>query len=130
MVGRPIARSRRIAAAATLLLSAAAAVTAAARVAAVTTVGSGTLTICRDWLVYDSCTPYHHVGLPKRIALGDRLKVVFGSNPKEYVFHVIAIHRHGGACTLLNRHTGAHESGEKIVVAPCQPAPPQSALAR
>jgi hypothetical protein len=88
---------------------------------AVTTPGSGGLTICRDWLVYASCGTYHHVTLPRRIVVGDVITLTFGSSDKEYDFHVVGIERHGRTCTIKSRHTGAHNSGEKIVVEGCAP---------
>jgi hypothetical protein len=90
---------------------------------AVTTPGVGVLTKCRDWLVYESCNTYHHVALPKRIATGDQIRLIFGSNMKKYTFPVVQIRQHGESCTLLNEHSSADERGEKIVVDPCQPTP-------
>jgi hypothetical protein len=116
-------------AAAAALLPGASAAVAAKPVTAVTTPGSGNLTICRDWLVYNTCDTYHHVALPRRVAAGDKFQVTFGSNPKMVEFHVIGIRRHGKSCTLLSPHTGAHESGEKIVVGACGRAP-KPAVAR
>jgi len=90
----------------------------------VTTQGLGDLTICRNWLVTNTCDIYHHVALPKRVAVGDHFVVTFGSNPKIYKFHVVGIRRHGKSCTLLSKHTTADETGEKIVVAACAAATP------
>ena len=95
---------------------------AADTIEAVTTPRSGTLTVCRDWLVYDSCSTYHHVGLPDRIAVGDKVELTYGSNPKDYIFHVTGIRRHGDACTLLSDRSGPDGAGEKIEIAACQPA--------
>jgi hypothetical protein len=86
---------------------------------AVTTPGSGILTKCRDWLVYLSCSTYHHIALPGRVAVGDDVKLTYGSNPKEYVFHIARIRRHGDGCTILSSQSGAGEEAEKIEVAPC-----------
>jgi hypothetical protein len=105
---------------AAMLLAAASAARADKPAALVTTPGTAELTICRDWLVYDTCDA-HHITLPKRVAVGDKFQVTFGSNPKMVEFHVIGIRRHGKSCTLLSPHTGANESGEKIV-ADCRPA--------
>jgi hypothetical protein len=79
------------------------------------------LTICRDWLVYRSCDTYHHVALPRRIAVGDQIKLIFGSSDKEYDFRVVGIDRRGDSCTIRSPHSGAHDSGERIVVEACEP---------
>ena len=89
---------------------------------AITTPGSGTLTMCRDWLVYESCTRYHKVELPPRIAVGDRVDVTYGSNPKDYTFHVIEIRHEGDDCILLSARSGSGGKGEKIEVTPCAAA--------
>ncbi len=97
---------------------------------AITTPGSGTLTMCLDWFLYNSCNTYHHVALPERIAVGDKITVTFGSNPKDYDFHVVAIHHHGERCTILSDHSGAGDKGERIEVARCHPAAKPAAAAR
>ena len=106
--------------AAACLPSGSAPIAAAAAAEAVTTPGSGTLTKCRGWLVYTSCTTYGKIALPARIAVGDRIDLVYGSNPKDYRFHVVGIRRHGDRCTILSDHSGAGVDGEKIEVAPCR----------
>jgi hypothetical protein len=116
------ARWCRRAIAATALVAAVAAPAAGAQVAAITAPGSGTLTICRDWLVYKACDTYHHVALPAHIAVGDQIKLIFGSSDKEYIFRVVGIHRRGGLCTIRSPHTGPHDSGERLVVRHCKPA--------
>jgi uncharacterized membrane protein len=105
-----------------LIIGAAPAVTAADSVEAVTTQGSGTLTICRSWLVYDSCTTYSKVALPERIAVGDKLSLSYGSNPKDYTFPVLSIQHQGASCTILSDASAAAVGGEKIEVAQCQVA--------
>ena len=121
-------RSRRLAAAlaAAVLLTGGAAV-AAETAGAVTTPGSGTLTKCRDWLVFESCSTYHHVALPRRIAVGDRIDVAFGSNLKQFTFRVVRVRRRGDRCTLFDADRG--ENGDRIEVAPCR-APLRPAAAR
>jgi hypothetical protein len=114
-------RPRLGAAAFAALLLPAGTALAAETIEAVTTSGSGTLTMCRDWLVHTSCEAYHNVELPPRIAVGDKVAVTFGSNPKDYNFHVSAIRRRGDGCTILSEQSGADESGEKIEVSPCEP---------
>lgn len=95
---------------------------ALAEAGAVQTSGTATLTMCRDWLVYDSCSTYHNIAVPPVIAVGDAVRVHFGSSPKSYDFHVVGIHRHGEGCTLLSDHTGKDESGEKLRLDTCPPA--------
>ena len=93
---------------------------AAAAQEAVTTPGAGTLTKCRDWLVYLSCSTYHHIKVPDHVAIGDGLALTYGSNPKHYVFHVAQIRRQGNGCTLLSDRSGSGEEAERIDIAPCQ----------
>ena len=88
---------------------------------AVTTPGSGELTMCRDWLVYKSCNTYHKVELPGRVAVGDDLALTFGSNNKDYTFHVTGIVREGESCKLLSPASGAKGEGERIEVTNCRP---------
>jgi hypothetical protein len=96
---------------------------AAGTVEAVTTQGSGTLTICRNWLVYSSCTTYRKVALPERVAVGDKISLTFGSNPKDYTFPVRSIRHQGTKCTILSDEGGATVGGEKIEVAQCRKLP-------
>jgi hypothetical protein len=113
-----------MAAAFLMIIGAAPSVTEAAdTVEAVTTQGSGTLTICRNWLVYSSCTTYGKVALPERVAVGDRISLTFGSNPKDYTFPVRSIRHQGTSCTILSEGGGATVGGEKIEVAQCRKSP-------
>jgi hypothetical protein len=117
---RPAARLTAVLAA--VVLGAGGAAAAAGGVAAVATPGSGTLTKCRDWLVYESCNTYHHVALPKRVAVGDRIDLRFGSNPKQFTFQVVAIRLHRDSCTLLSNASAAGDKGDRIDVTPCRAA--------
>ena len=103
-----------------LIIGAAPAVAAADTVEAVTTQGTGMLTICRSWLVYNSCTTYSKVALPERIAVGDKLSLTYGSNPKDYIFPVLSIRHQGTSCTILSDASAAAVGGERIEVAHCQ----------
>ena len=87
----------------TFLLLAPVRIPAAATAAldAVTTPGSGTLTMCRDWLVYKSCATYHRIVVPQQVAIGDQLELDYGSNQKHYIFHVVRIRLDGAGCTIL-----------------------------
>ena len=91
-------------------------------VAAVTTSRSGKLTMCRNWLVYNSCTTYSKVALPERVAVGDKISLSYGSNPKDYTFPVLLIRRQGATCTILSDANKDAVGGEKIEVDPCQAA--------
>ena len=72
------------------------------RVTEIETPGSGTLTMCRDWLLYDSCTTYAHVTLPKRLAIGDAVPLSFGSDNRQYSFPISRIIKNGIVCTVLS----------------------------
>jgi len=91
-------------------------------VVAVTTPGTGSLTICRNWLVTNSCTTYGRVAVPRLVVVGDRLRLTYGSNPKDYTFPVRRIRYQDGSasCTILSDESTA-AGGEKIEVARCQP---------
>jgi hypothetical protein len=110
--------------AAALLATAAAPIAAAATetVAAVTTPHHGVLTMCRSWVVHRSCKPYYKVPIPERVAVGDRIKLTFGSNPKEYIFHVAQIRLDGAGCTILSHASNGAEDEERLDVSPCRPA--------
>ena len=82
--------------------------------------GFGTLTSCRSWLLFNSCTT-HKVRLPERISAGDRVQLTFGSNNKNYTFHVALIRLEGNACTLLSEDSRAKGEAEKIEVPRCVP---------
>jgi hypothetical protein len=88
---------------------------------AVTTAGSGSLTVCRSWVVYNSCDA-HKVTLPDQVSVGDEIKLTYGSNRKSYTFHVVQIRREGTACTILSDASGGREDGERLDIASCQPA--------
>ena len=114
-----------------LMISAAPSVADAAdTVEAVTTPGSGALTICRNWLVYDSCTTYSKVALPERVAVGDKLNLTYGSNPKDYTFPVLSIRHQGTSCTISNDASGVSAGGEKIEVTECTAMAKPAANAR
>jgi hypothetical protein len=87
---------------------------------AVTTLGQGELTMCRSWVVYQSCNTYHRIKLPQQIAIGDDVPVIFGSNNKEYKFHVTDILRDGERCKILSTASDPKGDGERIE-ANCQP---------
>lgn len=101
---------------------AAASPSVADEITAVTTPGTGVLTKCRNWLVYKSCNSYSKVELPKRIAIGDKLQIRFGSNQKAYTFPVGGIRREGDSCKILSAATDGAEDDENIVVLQCRPA--------
>src|SRR5581483_4215064 len=86
---------------------------AADPVAAVTVSGKGTLTICRNWILFRTCKSYDKIDLPPHIAVGDRLDLTFGGNPKDYLFHVVEIRRKGEGCLLLSDISQGHEDRER-----------------
>ncbi|HTQ35083.1 MAG TPA: hypothetical protein VMI30_13005 [Stellaceae bacterium] len=77
---------------------------AANGVVAIETDGSGALTMCRAWILFNSCKVYSHVALPKRVAIGDEVELSFGSENKQYTFPVVRIIKHGVACTVLSEN--------------------------
>ena len=77
--------------------------------------------MCRSLVVYNSCDA-HKVVLPSRIAVGDKIKLTYGSNPKNYNFHVVQIRQQDSGCTILSDASSGREDGEKIEIAPCQAA--------
>jgi hypothetical protein len=91
---------------------------AANEVTAISTGGTGDLTMCP----YTGCNLYHHIELPPKIAIGDKVPLRFGSNPKDYNFPVARITRDGDACVVYSQ-IGQTEKVEKIEVPSCQPAP-------
>ena len=102
---------------------------AADGVEAVTTPGSGELTTCRNWIVYNSCDA-HKVILPEQVAVGDDIKLTYGSNPKVYHFHVVQIRQQGAGCTILSDASGGSEDGEKLAVPQCQATPKPASQGR
>lgn len=96
---------------------------------AVTTPGSGALTMCRNWVVYNSCDT-HKVPVPQQVTVGDKIKFTYGSNPKDYIFHVVHIRQQGDSCTILSDVSAGREDGEKLEITPCQPSENPTAGAR
>ena len=98
--------------------------------AAVAVSGKGVLTICRNWIVFHTCKPYDKIELPRRIAVGDRLDLTFGSNPKDYLFQVVEIRQKGEGCLLLSNISKGHEDRERIEIPRCEPLAKQAAEPR
>jgi hypothetical protein len=96
---------------------------AADEVKAISTGGMGDLTMCPvTFPMYRSCNLYHHIKLPPQIALGDTVRLRYGSNPKRYQFPVVRIVHDGDTCTVFSQATET-EKVEKIEVAFCQVSP-------
>ena len=91
-------------------------------VEALVTSGPGVLTKCRYWLVATSCHHYHHVRLPRRIAVGDTINLTYGSNPKGYAFPVARIGIEDGHCTIYSEARGNPDQINKITVGSCRAA--------
>ncbi|HTZ36493.1 MAG TPA: hypothetical protein VMB84_10745 [Stellaceae bacterium] len=91
---------------------------------AIITDGKADLTMCRQqMMLYHACYLYHHVPVPGRIALGDKVHLRYGSNPKHYDFPVERIMRSGDSCTVYSQRSETEEV-EKMEIAPCAiPAP-------
>jgi len=107
--------------AALLVVAASCPPVAADEVAAIATGGTGDLTMCP----YTGCNLYHHIKLPPRIAVGDKVRLRFGSNPKRYDFPVARIVRDGGVCIVFSQLDKIADV-EKIEVASCgEASPPQ-----
>ena len=102
-----------------IILLLAGAARAADGVKAIETDGVGTLTMCRDWVVYDSCNVYNHVAVPKRIAVGDTVPLSFGSDNKQYAFPVARVIKNGIVCTVLSQADGDPEKMDKFEVPSC-----------
>jgi hypothetical protein len=98
--------------------------------AAVTVSGNAVLTICRNWLLFRTCKPYDKIELPTQVAVGDRLDLTFGSNPKDYLFRVVEIRQKGEGCVLLSDISMGHEDRERIEVPRCEPVAKQAAEPR
>jgi hypothetical protein len=96
---------------------------AADEVRAIETGGTGDLTMCPVGGI--SCNLYHHIDLPLRISIGDKVPVSFGSNPKQYDFPAAKIVvRDDDGCTVFSQLVET-ENVEKIDV-PCCHAVPQA----
>ena len=90
---------------------------AAEEVKAIETGGTGELTMCP--VGGFSCNLYHHIDLPPRIAIGDKVPVSFGSNPKQYSFPVAKIIvRDGDGCAVFSQ-LATTENVEKIDIPSC-----------
>jgi hypothetical protein len=111
----------------TLMLSPAA---LAQPLTAVTVSGKGVLTICRNWIVFRTCKPYDKIELPTQVAVGDKLDLTFGSNPKDYLFQVVEIRKKGDGCLLLSSISKGHEDRERIEVPRCEQATKEAAEPR
>lgn len=84
--------------------------------------GPGTLTKCFDWLAASPCRTYHHIRVPSRIAVGDTITLVFGSNPKQYRFSVARIALNGNHCEIFRQAGENQHHTDKIEIVPCYPA--------
>jgi hypothetical protein len=132
MVRRPRPSARRIRRARSVLVSlvglAAAGLSPAAAqeaLSSIDTPGRAKLQICRSWLVMRTCNEYSRVDVPSRIAVGDRLFLEFGSNPKSMTFAVSAIRLEDGTCTLFTEPPAPdtdESEVDKLTIAPCRKA--------
>jgi hypothetical protein len=92
----------------------------------VETPGRAVLQVCRSWFVTTTCNQYGHVDVPGRIAIGDRLYLEFGSNPKSMTFEVAAIRLAAdGSCTLYTDAPAPdidESKVDKLTIAACRKA--------
>jgi hypothetical protein len=84
--------------------------------------GPGILTKCFNWVVARPCRTYHHIRLPSRITVGDRITLTFGSSPKEYKFYVARIVLQDDHCEIFRQAGGNQRHADTINVTPCYPA--------
>jgi hypothetical protein len=98
--------------------------------AAVTVSGKGVLTICRNWMLFRTCKPYDKIDLPAQVAVGDKLDLTFGSNPKDYIFQIVEIRQKGEGCLLLSKISKGQEDRERIEIPRCEPVAKQAAEPR
>lgn len=113
--------------AAVLSVAVAAAVVAmpafAAGAKAVETDGLGVLTICRSWMLFTSCNSYNHIAIPARLAVGDTIDLIFGSNTKKIRYPIAVIAQSGDSCTIYNAVPRGAKRVDNIVTS-CRPAAP------
>lgn len=94
-------------------------------VSLVTTSGSATFKLCRNWVFTHTCREYGNVSVPARIAAGDSFEITFGSNPKTMWFRVKAVLLQDGRCLLIPKHEdmpakGGDEPVDMLIVDPCR----------
>jgi hypothetical protein len=91
-------------------------------VQAIITSKSGEFHRCyKQFVAFGTTCTVHHVHLPEHIAIGDYIKLEYGSNPKHYAFHVGRIARaEDGGCTVRS-DSGGPGGTEKIKIDFCQP---------
>ncbi|OYD80364.1 MULTISPECIES: hypothetical protein [Azospirillum] len=94
-------------------------------VSLVTTSGSATFKLCRNWVFTHTCREYGNVAVPARIAAGDSFEITFGSNPKTMWFRVKAVLLQDGRCLLIPKHEDMPAKGEgepvdMLILDPCR----------
>jgi hypothetical protein len=92
-------------------------------VTAVVTDGQGVLTKCYSWFVSPTCNVYHHIKVPRHIAVGDVVPINYGSNPKHYSFEAVRIALYGDRCTIFGGQQGSSDRVDTLVITPCRAAP-------
>jgi hypothetical protein len=119
---------RRCAAALMIVASSIGAAAQSKTVDAVRLGGPGVLAKRIDWLVASSLRTYHHIRLPARIAVGDKINFSFGSSTKIYGFSVARITLKGNHCEIFSQ-AEIHHHRDKISVTPCYAAGNEPAAA-
>jgi hypothetical protein len=84
-------------------------------VTAVSIGGKGELTKCS----YEGCLLYHHVAVPLRLSVGDKVRLWYGSNPKYYVFPIARILANGNSCIAFSQ-LNKTDNVDKIEFLPCK----------
>ena len=51
---------------------------------------------------------------------GDKIKLTYGTNPKDYIFKVVQIRHQSGSCTILSDMSGGKDDGEKLELPQCE----------
>jgi hypothetical protein len=92
---------------------------AAEEITAIITGGKGELTKCS----YEGCLLYHHVALPARITVGDKVKLWYGSNPKYHVFAIAKIVPKDAGCSVYSQLVKT-DGVDKIELATCEVTSP------
>lgn len=94
---------------------------------AVSTPSTGTLKLCRSWVLWDSCREYGKVEIPGEVAVGMTFPIDFGSNAKTINFTVKSITHDGGECRILRMGEDGHmlqstaHPVDMLIVRSCRP---------
>jgi hypothetical protein len=99
------------------------AVTADVTIEAMVPDAPGSLTLCRNWLLFRTCKTYGHIVLPKVVTTGGHVMVTYGSDTKSYQFPVTKIVRTGEQCIIYGEPGELSDQIDHIVIPSCREAP-------